>query len=174
MKTIDHVSLAATIAALVLAAFAALVRLDADPLPAADYADGENSAELVTPEAIAALGMLVGPQHANALAHALRLNMGLYDGDMRTQTGRRHWHGVLIGEEVYTNSLCKIEVYSNKVTGAIWRFRTPFRPKEPKTPKPPSLGKDGIPARLAAARARRNAELTGPKAVTNLVIEANR
>ncbi len=159
MKTIDHVSLAATIAALVLAAFAAAVRLQADTLPAADYADGENSAELVTPEAIAALGMLVGPQHADALAHALRLNMALYDGDMRTQSGRRHWHGVLIGEEVYTNSLCKIEVYSNKVTGAIWRFRTPFRPKEPKTPKPPSLGKDGVPARLAAARARRAAEM---------------
>lgn len=174
MKIIDHVSLAAAIAALVLAAFVALVRLHAAPLPAADYADGENSAELVTPEAIAALGMLVGPQHANALAHALRLNMGLYDGDMRTQTGRRRWHGVLIGEEIHTNALCKVEVYSNKVTGAVWRFRTPFRPKEPKTPKPPSLGKDGIPARLAAARARRYAELAGQQTVTNLVIEANR
>lgn len=174
MKIIDHVSLAAAIAALVLAAFTAVVRLRADTLPAADYADGENSAELVTPEAIAALGMLVGPQHANALAHALRLNMGLYDGDMRTQTGRRRWHGVLIGEEIHTNALCKVEVYSNKVTGAVWRFRTPFRPKEPKTPKPPSLGKDGIPARLAAARARRAAEKEAPKQTETVVIEANK
>ena len=174
MKTVDHVSLAATIAALVLAAFAALVRLCAAPLPPADYVDGENSADLVTPEAVAALSALVGPTNAAALVHAAKLNMALYDGDMRTQAGRRRWHGVLIGEIVSTNDLCKIEVFSNKVTGAVWRYRAPFRPVAPRTPRPPSIGTNGVPVRLAAARARRNAELAGEKAVTNIVVEANR
>lgn len=128
--------------------------------PVADYVDGENSAALITPEAEAALGALVGPQNARSLAHAMRLNMALYDGDMRSQSGRRHWHGVLVGEIVNTNGLYKIEVYSNKVNGAVWRFRTPFKPVAPKSPtvRSPKLSKAGIPARLAAARAQREAE----------------
>lgn len=173
MRIKDHVSIAATLAALALAAFAAVCAL-ADTPPAADYVDGENSAALVTPEAEAALGALVGNSNATALVHALRLNMGLYDADMRSQSGRRHWHGTLVKEEIYTNQLCKVEVWSNKVTGAVWRFRTPFRPKEPKTPKPPSLGTNGVPVRLAAARKRRAAEIASPGVVTNIVVEANK
>lgn len=165
-----HAYLISAICAVVLFLFAAM----ADTEPRADYVDGEDSSALVTPEAVAALGMLVGQQHADSLAHALRLNMALYDGDMRSQPGRRRWHGVLVSEEIYTNKLCKVEVYSNKVTGAIWRFRTPYRPKGPKTPKPPSLGTNGVPVRLAAARAKRNAELAGGKTVTNIVTTANK
>ena len=174
MKTVDRASPAATLAALVLAASAALASLSADPLPPADYVDGENSADLVTPEVVSAISELVGPANADALVHAAKLNMALYDGDMRTPAGRRRWHGVLIGEVVSTNDLCKIEVYSNTVTRAVWRFRTSFRPVAPRTPRPPSIGTNGVPLRLAAARARRNAELAGQKAVTNIVVEANR
>ena len=176
MRIRDHVSLAAPIAAIVLALFTAAMLAAPPPSdpPDADYVDGENSAALITPEAVAALGALVGPVNAASLAHAMKLNMALYDGDMRSQSGRRHWHGKLVREEVYTNQLCKVEVWSNEVTGAIWRFRTPFRPKEPKTPKPPSLGKDGVPARLAAARARRGNEKAAPKQIQTIVIEANK
>lgn len=174
MKIKDHVSLAATIAAIILAAFAAVCVLGETTPPQADYVDGENSAALVTPEAEAALAALVGPANATALAHALRINMGLYDADMRNQAGRRHWHGKLVKEEVYTNQLCKIEVWSNEVTGATWRFRTPFKPTQPKQPKPPTLGKNGVPARLAAARAKRAAENAGPKQTKTIVIEANK
>lgn len=177
MNTKDHVSLAATIAAIILAAFAA-VCVFGETQPHADYVDGENSAALVTNEAEAALAALVGPANATALAHALRLNMGLYDADMRTQAGRRHWHGKLVKEEIYTNQLFKIEVWSNEVTGATWRFRTPFKPTPPKQPKPPTLGKelgkDGVPARLAAARAKRAAENASPMQTKTIVIEANK
>lgn len=128
--------------------------------PVIDYVDGENSAALITPEAEAALGALVGPQNARSLAHAMRLNMALYDSDMRLQSGRRHWHGKLIGEIVDTNNLYKIEVYSNTVNGAVWRFRTPFKPVAAKSAnaRVPKLSKAGMPARLAAARAQRDAE----------------
>lgn len=143
--------------------------------PVADYVDGEKSEALVTPEAVAALGALVGPEHAGALAHALRLNMALYDGDMRTQAGRRRWHGVLTGEIVDTNELYKIEVYSNKVNGAVWRFKTPFRPKAQAAAKRAvTMSTNGVPARLAAARAARIAQIDGPVVATNIVRTANK
>lgn len=143
--------------------------------PAADYVDGENSADLVTPEAVAALGALVGPRHADSLAHALRLNMALYDGDMRSQPGRRRWHGVLTNEIVNTNGLYKIEVYSNRVNGAVWRFKTPFRPKTPTaTKRMVTMSTNGVPARLASARAARLAQINGEVSTTNIVRTANK
>ena len=175
MKIVDHVSFAAAVAALVLALFATLVRLNAENVLDADYVDGENSAELVTPEAVAALGALVGQQNARSLAHAMRLNMALYDGDMRSQAGRRHWHGQMIAEIVNTNGLYKIEVYSNTVNGAVWRFKTPFRPKALNAPKRTvTMSTNGVPARLAAARTARLAQINGGVVTTNIVRTANK
>lgn len=171
MKIIDHVSLAATVAAIVLATFAFCVR--AEPSPSADYVEGEKSQALLTPELRAMAVQLMG-ENADALLHAVQLNMGKYDLDMRSADGRRRWHGKLIREEVSTNGLYKVQVFSNEVTGAIWRYREGWKPHRAATPRPPALGTNGVPVRLAAARARRNAELAGQKAVTNLVIEANR
>lgn len=141
---------------------------DATP-PAADYAEGEQSQVLLTPELRAMAIQLMG-ENADALLHAVRLNMGKYDNDMRTDDGRRRWHGKLIREEIDTNTLWKVQVFSNEVTGAIWRYRMKFKPHRGvnAVPKITTVGTNGVPWRLAAARLRRQQEKQGQ---TNVVTE---
>ena len=138
----------------------------------ADYVEGEKSAALVTPQVMAAaefMGSDLAP-----MMHALKLQMTKYDLDMKTRSGRMAWHGKLIGEEVYTNELVKVEVYSNEVDGAVWRYRMPFKPVTVKpTSRRTTYSTNGIPARLAAARARRAQEIDGGPVVTNITTTAN-
>ena len=173
MSISDHASLAATLAVLFLALFCALVQLGAVEVQA-DYVEGEKSAELITPEVQAAAAAMMGQQNAQAFLHAMKLNMVKYDMDMRSQTGRRNWHGKLVSEEIHTNELVKVEVYSNEVDGTIWRYRLPFKPVQVNpTNRKVSFSTNGIPARLAAARARRAAQLNGGIVTTNIVTVGN-
>ena len=173
MSISDHASLAATLAVLFLALFCALSQLSAVEIQA-DYVEGEKSAELITPEVQAAAAAMMGQSNAQAFLHAMRLNMVKYDMDMRSQTGRRNWHGRLVSEEIHTNELAKVEVYSNEVSGAVWRYRLPFKPVElKKTSRKVTYSTNGIPARLAAARERRAAQLNGGVIVTNIETTAN-
>lgn len=139
---------------------------------AADYVEGEKSAVLVTPQVMAAaefMGSDLAP-----MMHALKLQMTKYDLDMKTRSGRMAWHGKLVGEEVYTNELVKVEVYSNEVDGAVWRYRMPFKPVAVKpTTRRTTYSTNGIPARLAAARARRADEIDGGPVTTNITTTAN-
>lgn len=199
----DHVSLALTLAVLTIVLVCALSRLGAETVVEtapdgfntitmqvedgkvvsqsmttvhvpADYVEGEKSAELITPEVQAAAAAMMGPQNAQAFLHAMRLNMLKYDADMRSQSGRRAWHGKLIREEIHTNQLVKVEVYSNEVDGTTWRYRLPFKPVQVKpTNRKVSFSTNGIPARLAAARARRAAQLNGGIVTTNIVTVGN-
>ena len=199
----DHISLAATLAVLFLVLFCALSRLCAETVVEtapdgfntitmqvedgkvvsqsmttvhvpADYVEGEKSAELITPEVQAAAAAIMGPQNAQAFLHAMRLNMLKYDADMRSQSGRRAWHGKLVAEEIHTNELVKVEVYSNEVDSTVWRYRLPFKPVQVKpTNRKVSFSTNGIPARLAAARARRAAQLNGGIVTTNIVTVGN-
>ena len=117
---------------------------------------------------------MMGQQNAKAFLHAMKLNMVKYDMDMRSPAGRRNWHGRLVSEEIYTNELVKVEVYSNEVSGAVWRYRLPFKPVElKKTSRKVTYSTNGIPARLAAARAKRAAEINGGTVVTNVETTAN-
>lgn len=169
----DHVSLALTLAVLTIVFVCALSRIGAAEVPA-DYVEGEKSAELITPEVQAAAAAMIGQQNAKAFLHAMKLNMVKYDMDMKSQTGRRNWHGRLVSEEIHTNELVKVEVYSNEVSGAVWRYRLPFKPVElKKTSRKVTYSTNGIPARLAAARARRAAELNGGIVTTNIVTVGN-
>lgn len=148
-----------------------VLTLTAFSLPDADYVEGEKSAPLVTPQIQSMMGQMLGEEQGAAFLHALKLQMTKYDRDMREMSGRRAWHGKLVREEIYTNELCKVEVYSNEVDGAVWRYRLPFRPVLPKKPRPATIGTNGVPARLAAARARRNAERTND--VQTVTVEVN-
>ena len=148
----------------------------ADVPPPADYdSEIDKSAQLITPEAVAALGALLGPSNAVALAHAMKLTMTAYDLDMQTPAGRKRWHGKLIKEEFPTNSAYKIEVYSNDVDHAVWRYRVRCKQKPKAYPWPQlvQIGTNGVPARLAAIRARRNSELARGTVVTNIEVNAN-
>lgn len=140
----------------------------------ADYVSGENSQVLVTSDMRSLAGQVLGA-NADAILHAAALTMAKYDSDMKSQSGRRAWHGKMIREEIFTNALCKIETYSNEVTGAIWRYRQPFAP----VPMYKQISRkvvyttNGIPARLAAARVARAAQLNGDVETTNIIHTAN-
>lgn len=146
------------------------LHLDAQAEVVADYIEGEQSAALVTPEIETAASAMLGPSTAGQLLHAMRLQMSKYDADMKTQSGRRAWHGKLLYSEIHTNELCAVEVYSNEVDGVIWRYRLPFKPKGPaqlpRPPRPAVVSTNGIPARLAQARIQTVADKSAPKQVT--------
>ena len=142
-----------------------------------DYEAGEKSTALVTPELKALAGKLFGA-NAEQLLHAVELNMAKYDLDMTTPSGRKSWHGKLHHE--YTNDLYKVEVYTNEITGATWRYRMPFNKKDyasevrranSRLPKP--VMTNGIPSALARARMKRELEKVSVSNVT-VVIEANK
>ena len=140
----------------------------------ADYTAGEKSASLVSPEVTVAASAILGGGSAD-LMHALHLQMAKYDRDMQTPAGRQAWHGRLIAQEIYTNELCKVEVYSNEVDGAVWRYKMPFRPivPQPIEYKAPVMSTNGVPARLAAARAKRAAEIAAGTQTVTVTVNAN-
>lgn len=139
----------------------------------ADYVEGEKSEELISTALIGSAEQMLGAIDAAKLLHAIRLQMTKYDRDMQSESGRKAWHGKLMRSEVYTNELVSVEVYSNEVNGAVWRYKKPWTRKDykaevlrtnAKLPKP--VITNGIPARLAAARLRRQAE---KESVSNMV-----
>lgn len=138
----------------------------------ADYTAGEKSASLVSPEVTVAASAILGGGSAD-LMHALHLQMAKYDRDMLTPAGRQAWHGKLVKEEVYESELVKVEVYSNEVDGVIWRYKLPFKPVAPKPVAAPVLATNGVPARLAAARAKRAAELAAGTQTVTVTVNAN-
>ena len=142
----------------------------------ADYREGEKSADLITPKVSMAAAQMLGGDNALKLLHAIRLQMTKYDLDMRSDAGRRNWHGFLIREEIHTNDLLKVEVYSNAVDGAVWRYAIPFKPVDvrklvekynAKLPKPPMT--NGVPIALAEARMRRFHEKNVASNVTETI-----
>jgi hypothetical protein len=138
----------------------------------ADYTAGEKSASLVSPEVTVAASAILGGGSAD-LMNALHLQMAKYDRDMLTPAGRQAWHGKLVKEEIYAAELVKVEVYSNEIDGVIWRFKTPFKPVAPKTVAAPVLATNGVPARLAAARAKRAAELAAGTQTVTVTVTAD-
>lgn len=138
----------------------------------ADYTAGEKSASLVSPEVTVAASAILGGGSAD-LMHALHLQMAKYDRDMLTPAGRQAWHGKLVKEEVYADELVKVEVYSNELDGVIWRYKLPFKPVAPKPVAAPVLATNGVPARLAAARAKRAAEIAAGTQTVTVTVNAN-
>lgn len=155
--------------ALIILALSATVAI-ADEIQA-DYTEGEKSAELITPDIETAAKAMLGQEDAAKLLHAIRLQMDKYDHDMRSTSGRREWHGTLLRQEVYTNELCAVEVYTNKIDGSIWRYKYPFKPKmttaeanRKRLKSPPKV--NGIPKKLAEARLKRYQELNTKSNIT--------
>ena len=93
------------------------------------------------------------------LIAALQLMNRKYHRDCNSPSGRNAWHGKLVAQSVDTNELVKTETYEDGTT-----FTFPFMEKTAVRPKT-TLTSSGVPAALAAARQRREAE----KATTNVV-----
>lgn len=174
MKITDNQIVAIVLTAIFAVLLVILCRADETASTNADYVEGESSQVLVTPEIRAVASQMFGP-NADALLHAVQLQMGKYDLDMSKAEGRRAWHGRLVKEEMHTNELVKIEVYSNELTGATWRYRTPFKPKPmvTATKRKVTYTTNGVPVGVARARAMRAAQLNGEVEATNIVHTAN-
>jgi len=152
----------------------AFVLYGADVNTNADYVAGESSQVLLTAEISTIASQMLGGD-AESILHAVRLQMQKYDLDMAKSEGRKAWHGKLIHEIVDTNARVKIEVYSNELNGAVWRYSMPFKKKAMVTASKmkTSYSTNGIPSRLAAARAARAAQLDGAVQTTNVIHTVN-
>ena len=95
------------------------------------------------------------------LQAALGLMNRKYHRDCETEAGRRAWHGALRRQIVDTNALTKTEIYADG-TSFTFGWKAPRAVPRPRT----TLSTNGIPARLAAARARRAAEAAATNEVT--------
>ena len=99
------------------------------------------------------------------LVEALGLLNRKYHRDCESPSGRKAWHGRLKKEIINTNDLTRTEVYEDgKTFTAKWRIVTPAVAVS-NANKRVMVSTNGIPAKLAAARLRRQQE----KATTNIV-----
>lgn len=98
------------------------------------------------------------------LVAALQLMNRRYHRDVETSSGRVAWHGKLDLQIIDTNNLVKIERYADGT-----EFVIPFEPPKPKTPSPNAIYNSRVPARLAEARARRQAERETTNTVTVVI-----
>ncbi|MBR4616876.1 MAG: hypothetical protein IKO55_14800 [Kiritimatiellae bacterium] len=98
------------------------------------------------------------------LIAALQLMNRKYHRDVETESGRQAWHGKRLSKIADVEAMESVETYED---GTVFRF--PAEPPKTQTPKPPTLNSQGIPARLAAARARRQAERETTNTVTVVV-----
>lgn len=125
------------------------------------FADGDASPAVAAPSATSPDSPIVAQTlfsdgstntwtQADLIA-ALQLMNRKYHRDVETPSGRNAWHGALVAQVVDTNRLVKIERYADGT-----EFEFPFEPPRPKTPAPTKSST--VPARLAEARARRQAE----------------
>lgn len=98
------------------------------------------------------------------LVAALQLMNRKYHREVETPSGRAAWHGRLVSQAIDTNALVKIERYADGT-----EFTIPFAPPAHPRPTPPAFDANGVPSRLAAARARRAAERAATNTVTVVV-----
>ena len=99
------------------------------------------------------------------LVEALGLLNRKYHRDCESLSGRQAWHGRLKKQIINTNDLTRTEVYEDgKTFTAKWKLVTPAMAVS-NANKRVMISTNGIPAKLAAARLRRQQE----KATTNIV-----
>ena len=100
------------------------------------------------------------------LKAALQLLNRKYHRDIATSTGRSAWHGKLMRQTVDTNALVKIDHHEDgSAFTSAWRHVTAAQAVSNANRRLRTTWTNGVPAALAAARARRLAE----KATTNIV-----
>lgn len=88
----------------------------------------------------------------------------VYDTDMKSSSGRSKWHGKKIREVVDTNSMVKVSLYEDGYSiSDKARITTPLDSVIKSNAR---LSTNGIPARLAAARLRRQTDATTVSNVT--------
>ena len=100
------------------------------------------------------------------LIAALQLMNRKYHRDVDTPSGRLAWHGKLVSQSIDTNALTKTETYADGTTFTFpFQQNTPAQNVAAANARLKTTMKRGVPAALAQARERREAE----KATTNVV-----
>lgn len=138
----------------------------ADEWAAAAYIPSDHPSFAAITNSVVATGMASAEEVAAILEAALddtvtdAALLRIRERDCTTSSGRVKWHGDVVSQVIDTNAEKKVTTYADG-----WQWTERFRPPSPVTPKPPVMAKTGIPAALAAARARREAERAA--AVTN-------
>lgn len=149
------------------------LRADVPPPSSAAGAGSETNPPPVTADAIIAETLAVIQAEgwsASDVADAIRSLRGLYLRDNATEEGRQRWNGKIVSTSVDTNSLTRTTVYEN---GEVFvdpaAVKTPaMSVKASNSRLPTPVITNGIPAKLAEARARRQAEKD--QGVTNVTV----
>ncbi len=103
------------------------------------------------------------------LVQALGLLNRKYHRDCEKVGGRRAWHGKLKREIINTNDLTKTEVYEDGTSFTYkFKIKTPAQSVKDYNSR---LSTNGVPAQIAAARARRMKEIQTTN-VVNQVLKA--
>lgn len=127
--------------------------------------------ETVTAEAIIGEAMRVIQEegwNAEDVADAIKSLRGLYLRDNSTAEGRRRWNGAIVLTVVDTNAMTRTTIHENgRVFVDPAKIVTPaasVAASNARLAKP--VMTNGVPAKLAAARLRRQAESQGVSNVT--------
>lgn len=98
---------------------------------------------------------------------ALGMMNRMYHRKIKTTAGRREYHGALKKEIVDTNALIKVEVYEDGMCFTNkFKVVTPSDAVKKYNSKLKTTFTNGVPAALAAARARRLREISSTNVVT--------
>lgn len=104
-------------------------------------------------------------------AELLEMMHKVYAADMKTEAGRVKWHGKLTAQLVDTNALIKVDTYlDGYVVTNNWKLVTPRSAVDALSRKL-SATTNGIPAKLAAARQKRVAELNAGVSNVTVTVE---
>jgi len=125
-----------------------------------------NAAPVSTDAIIAETLSVIQAEGWNArdVADAIRSLRGLYLRDTATKAGRNRWHGQIVSTSIDTNAMTQTTVYEDGETFVdAAKVTTPAQATRQANA---SLSTNGVPAKLAAARARRQAEAAAVSNVT--------
>ena len=104
----------------------------------------------------------------------LTLLKSLYEREVETPTGREKWHGKLKNQIVSTNDLVKVSVYADgKEFTDAWKLEKP-KDMVAQAARKLTAMTNGIPAKLAAARAKRVAAINKGVEEVSVTVEVGK
>lgn len=107
-------------------------------------------------------------------AEIIALLKSLYEREVETTTGRQKWHGALKNQIVNTNDLVKVSVYADgKEFKDAWKLEKP-KDMVAQAARKLTATTNGIPAKLAAARAKRVAAINEGVAEVSVTVEVGK
>jgi len=139
-----------------------------DEWDACQYLSDDNQQFAAATNALVTAGLCSAEDIAGVLSNSVDTAVfdtylrRVYDNDMNTSTGRIRWHGKVVRTVVNTNALTKVTFYED---GTAITDEAKIVSKKVETPKT-TMTTNGVPVRLAKARARMTADKSAISNVT--------